>query len=60
MGKKIILLANTEAIESNRHHFCTLVSVIAFLATHQLSFRGKIAAFESEDEKEMDFVFKSV
>ena len=25
------------------------------MATHQLSFRGKIDAFESEDEKEMDF-----
>ena len=51
MGKEIISLLNTEAIERNRYYFSTLIGVVAFSATLQLAFRGKIDAFESEDER---------
>ena len=55
MGKKItsLLIVNTEAVERNRCYFSTLIDLglVAFLVAHQpLAFRGKIDAFESEDE----------
>ena len=50
--KKITSLVNTVAIEKNRCYFSTLIDIVAFLAIHQLAFRGKIDAFESEDEGE--------
>ena len=54
MGKEIIPLVNKEAIERNRYYFSTLIDIVAFSATHQLAFRGKIDALESKDEREMD------
>ena len=50
MGKDIVSLVNTEAIERNRYYFFSLIDVEAFLDTHQLVFREKIEAFESKDE----------
>ena len=50
MGKEIISLVNTEAIEKNCYYFSTLIDIVVFLATHQLVFRGKIDALESEDK----------
>ena len=51
MGKEATSLVNTVAIERNPYYFPTLIDmVVAFLATHQLAFRGKTDAFESEDE----------
>ena len=55
MGKEITSLAHTEAVERNSYYFSTLTDVVAFLATHQLAFRGKIDAFESKKEGEMDY-----
>ena len=54
MGKEITSLVNTEVIEINRYYFSTLIDVVAFLATHKLTFREKIDAFESEDEGRID------
>ena len=54
MGKEITSLVNTEVIEINRYYFSTLIDVVAFLATHKLTFREKIDAFESEDERGID------
>ena len=45
-------MVNTQAIERNRYYFSTSIDIIAFLSTHQLVFKGKIDAFESEDEGE--------
>ena len=49
MGKKITSLVITEAIQRNRYYFSTLIDKIAFLATHQLAFKGKIDTFESKE-----------
>ena len=54
MGKEIFSLVNTKAIERNRYYFSTLIDVVAFLAIHQLAFKGKIDAFKCEYEGEMD------
>ena len=48
MGEEITLLVNTEVTERNRYYFSILIDIVAVLATHQLAFRGKIDAFESE------------
>ena len=54
MDKEIISLISIEAIQGSRYYFSTLIDIIAFLATHQLAFRGKIDALKSEDEGKMD------
>ena len=54
MGKEITSLVNTKAIERNCYHFSTLIDIVAFLAIHQLAFKGETDAFESEYEGEMD------
>ena len=54
MGREITSLVNTETFERNRYYFSTFIDILAFLATHQLTFIGKIDAFESKDEEEMD------
>ena len=51
MSEKIISLVNTEAVERNCFYFSTLIDIAAFLAGHQLAFRGKIHGFESKDEE---------
>ena len=51
MSEKIISLVNTEAVERNCFYFSTLIDIAAFLASHQLAFRGKIDALKSEDER---------
>ena len=45
-------MINTQAIERNRYYFSMSIDIAAFLSTHQLVFKGKIDAFESEDEGE--------
>ena len=45
-------MVNTQAIERSRYNFSTSIDIIAFLSIHQLVFKGKIDAFESEDEGE--------
>ena len=47
MGEEITSLINTEPIEKNRYYFPTLIDIAA---AHELVFRKKIDAFESEDE----------
>ena len=50
MAEEITSLVNTEAIERKRYNFSTSIDIVAFLATHQLIFTGKVDAFESKDE----------
>ena len=45
-------MVNTQAIKRSRYYFSTSIDIVAFLSTHQLVFKGKIDAFESEDEGE--------
>ena len=45
-------MVNTQAIERSRYYFSTSIDIVAFLSIHQLEFKGKIDAFESEDEGE--------
>ena len=54
MGREITSLVNIEAFERNRCYFSTFIDILAFLATHQLTFKEKIDAFESKDEGEMN------
>ena len=51
MGKEVTSLVNTEANERNGYYFSTLTDMVAFSATHQLAFRGKIDAFESNNQE---------
>ena len=57
MDEEIPSLVNIEAVERNCHHISTLIGKVAFLAIHQLSFRGKIDAFESKDEERNGLLF---
>ena len=43
---------STEAIERNCCYSSNLIDIVAFLATHQLAFRGKNDVFESKDKRE--------
>ena len=60
MGKKITSLVNTQAIERNRYYFSTSIDIVVFSSTHQLVFKEKNDAFESEDEGEKWTLFKYV
>ena len=50
IDKEITSLVNTEVILKNRYNISTSIDIVDFLADHQLTFRGKIHAFESEVE----------
>ena len=50
MGKEMISLVNTKELKEIATIFFILIDIVAFLATHQSAFRGKIDSLESEDE----------
>ena len=52
IGKEITSLVNTQTIERSRYYFSTLINIVAFLSIHQLVFKRKTDAIESEDKVE--------
>ena len=53
-------MVNTHAIKRSRYYFSTSIDIVSFLSIHQLVFKGKIDAFESEDEWGKWTLFKYV
>jgi len=58
LGQEISTLVSSATIERNRFYFSTLIDIAAFLAIHQLAFRGRSDAFAST-EKEGNGLFMS-
>ena len=48
MNTEIGPFVNVEVIKRSRYYFATLNIVVAFLATHQLAFRGKIDSLKTK------------